>query len=455
MARPIKHGLDYFPLDVDTHDNEKIELLEAKYGPIGFYTLVKLWQRIYKHSFYINYSEDFLIVFSKKIWLKFDEVKTIMDFCLEKRLFNKNLFDKYKILTSSGIQKRWLRGMEGRTKIFIHKPYWIIDETEIFEENKLKKIVFTGNLVEETPISDTKNPEETRVFTGENTQNKKKKSKEKYKKGEGTTCNSDTNPEQGELPLPPPPSPPALLINKNEGENKNDGNSCNGTAVSLPSTGSDGACQAGDGSGNGTEPEGYSCPPSLKFIEKAFREVIPVLKEEGFMVKINHKLHAGKFNCSVKPEILGSLTTYSLLKRRVKRWIYDELEKIEGIEANNRKQLEVGSQQSAESEEEYLKRRIEELKKRLENRGDFIGRVFMAYEEKTGDHSVRASFQNFTKSPTEEKVDELKGSDNWKALVSGMDGTIDKIEGWMRSWPEIDAEIRECETRIQELEGGK
>ena len=47
MARPIKEGLDYFPLDTKLDD--KFELLEAKYGSDGvkvFGCIIKLFQRI-------------------------------------------------------------------------------------------------------------------------------------------------------------------------------------------------------------------------------------------------------------------------------------------------------------------------------------------------------------------------------------------------------------------------
>ena len=46
MARPIKTGLDYFPMDVDT--DEKFELIEAKHEIVGFGIVIKLFQRIYK-----------------------------------------------------------------------------------------------------------------------------------------------------------------------------------------------------------------------------------------------------------------------------------------------------------------------------------------------------------------------------------------------------------------------
>ena len=45
MARPIKDGVDYFPLDVNL--DMKFRLLEAKHGIVGFGIIIKLFQRIY------------------------------------------------------------------------------------------------------------------------------------------------------------------------------------------------------------------------------------------------------------------------------------------------------------------------------------------------------------------------------------------------------------------------
>ena len=56
MARPVKSGLNYFPMDVDMDD--KVELIEAKHGITGFGILIKLYQKIYKEGYYINWKEE-------------------------------------------------------------------------------------------------------------------------------------------------------------------------------------------------------------------------------------------------------------------------------------------------------------------------------------------------------------------------------------------------------------
>ena len=42
MARPIKSGLDYFPLDVDIDQDDKVAIIEAEHGMLGFGIVIKL-----------------------------------------------------------------------------------------------------------------------------------------------------------------------------------------------------------------------------------------------------------------------------------------------------------------------------------------------------------------------------------------------------------------------------
>ena len=52
MARPIKDGIDYFPLDVDFFQDDKIRLLKAEFGAKGITILVALLCDIYRTNGY-------------------------------------------------------------------------------------------------------------------------------------------------------------------------------------------------------------------------------------------------------------------------------------------------------------------------------------------------------------------------------------------------------------------
>ena len=42
MARPVKEGLEYFPLDCDIDQDDKVALIEAQHGIKGFGVVIKL-----------------------------------------------------------------------------------------------------------------------------------------------------------------------------------------------------------------------------------------------------------------------------------------------------------------------------------------------------------------------------------------------------------------------------
>lgn len=108
MARPIKHGLDYFPFDVDFFSDEKLYALSGEFGIKGEITTIKLLCAVYRNGYYIEWTE----------MLKFKLLKELPSVSVElleqvvKRLvkwgfFDKDLFDSASILTSRGIQRRY------------------------------------------------------------------------------------------------------------------------------------------------------------------------------------------------------------------------------------------------------------------------------------------------------------------------------------------------------------
>lgn len=136
MARPIKKGLDYFPLDVDIDIN--LELIEAEHGLEGFAIVIKLWQKIYSNGYYIDWDDDSILLFSKQSGAKIPLIETIVDSCFKRKIFNKKLFNEYKILTSSGIQKRYLLacGQSKRKRISFITEFTLVNSefTEVISE---------------------------------------------------------------------------------------------------------------------------------------------------------------------------------------------------------------------------------------------------------------------------------------------------------------------------------
>lgn len=131
MARPIKSGLDYFPVNVNISEDEKMEIIEAEFGPIGFYVIIKTFMRIYEmDGYYMMFTEREQKLFSKRINVDINEVIAIINSALKEGFFDKNLYEKYEILTSKGIQKRYLEAINRRTRVEFIKEYLLIEIPE-------------------------------------------------------------------------------------------------------------------------------------------------------------------------------------------------------------------------------------------------------------------------------------------------------------------------------------
>ena len=155
MARPVKKGLDFFPLDVTVDDN--LELLEAECGLEGFAIIIKLWQKIYATGYFIDWEEDNSLLFARKINSDLTTVNKVVNVGLNRGLFNKNLFNSYKILTSKGIQSRYTKICSDANR----KDYSIFDDYNLIN-----------------PELTTVKSEETLVKSESSTQSKVNKIKE-------------------------------------------------------------------------------------------------------------------------------------------------------------------------------------------------------------------------------------------------------------------------------------
>ena len=169
MARPLKAGVDYFPMDVD--DDDKIELLEAKHGLEGYAILIKLWKKIYKEGYFIIWNEDIEMLFAKRINSSIELINAVVNECLRRNLFNNDLYKKYNILTSNGIQQRYFKICKDCKRKNIN----------IISEYMLVKIDSLGLTTEETTINSGFNTEETTINSVESTQRIEENRKEKKK----------------------------------------------------------------------------------------------------------------------------------------------------------------------------------------------------------------------------------------------------------------------------------
>lgn len=136
LARPKKDGLDYFPLDVDLFEDDKIKILKSRYGADGIILYLYLLCRIYRQGYYMRVNEDFEYIISEDLKMSPDKVKQVLTFLLSRSLFDSTLFQSDAVLTSAGIQKRFQLAVKERAKKNPIKTgrYWLLkkEETEPF-----------------------------------------------------------------------------------------------------------------------------------------------------------------------------------------------------------------------------------------------------------------------------------------------------------------------------------
>ena len=181
MARPQKEGLDYFPLDTDIAEDEKVLYLEAETGLEGFAIYVKLLSTIYRNNYYMMWTETQLSIYSRRFFVDKNTLSTVVSVCNNIGLFDKNLFEKYGILTSHGIQTRYLLALERRSNVTLIDEYCLLDREKIAKSKKVKLIsapkqVSAYNNPHSTVVSVYNNPIKAPLTSAETPQSKVKES---------------------------------------------------------------------------------------------------------------------------------------------------------------------------------------------------------------------------------------------------------------------------------------
>ena len=151
MARPVKAGLDYFPLDV--YCDNKLKLIEAEFGLKGFAIVVKLWQKTYaERGYYCEFDEEAALLFADSVRMGGNAVSEIVRAAVKRGIFDAGMYEKYKILTSHGIQKRYMEGTGKRVRVEIEKRYLLLSAPEINQN-----VVLNGVSGGENAVSDAGN----------------------------------------------------------------------------------------------------------------------------------------------------------------------------------------------------------------------------------------------------------------------------------------------------------
>ena len=144
MARYVKSGLDYFPLNVNIDQDDKIALIEAQHGIVGFGIVVKLLMKIYSEGYFYCWSEKEQLLFSRRINVDINVINVCINDCARWGLFDEALYSEHEILTSKGIQARYFEAVKRRQKIEVVKEYLLLDGKTLNAYNNLVYVDING-----------------------------------------------------------------------------------------------------------------------------------------------------------------------------------------------------------------------------------------------------------------------------------------------------------------------
>ena len=162
MARPLKQGIDYFPLSVDFLRDIKVRKIKRACGPYTVEILLCLLGNIYRETgYYIGWDEDTMFLVADEVGAKEGLVEETVNKAVQVGFFNQEKFNEYRILTSNGIQKRYLEATKKRKEVVISDIY-LVNDTIKDEETLVNGVDNEQSKVNKSKVNKSKvNKKET------------------------------------------------------------------------------------------------------------------------------------------------------------------------------------------------------------------------------------------------------------------------------------------------------
>lgn len=108
MARSAKQGLGYFPFDIDFFQDLRIRKLIKYQGGKAVTVYALLLCLIYRDGYYIRWDEELPFIISEQTGYDEAYIREVITCCLNIGLFSKELYKAESVLTSKGIQVRYM-----------------------------------------------------------------------------------------------------------------------------------------------------------------------------------------------------------------------------------------------------------------------------------------------------------------------------------------------------------
>ena len=134
MARPEKTGIDYYPLEVGFLKERRMHSLIKKYGSDAIAVFIHILNEGYENKgYYLILDADFYDFATDVIYITEDRIREIISQLCNKGFFQMMRFDGEMVLTSKGMQERFLNIIKSlRRKSEFHPipQIWLLQGTE-------------------------------------------------------------------------------------------------------------------------------------------------------------------------------------------------------------------------------------------------------------------------------------------------------------------------------------
>lgn len=128
MARPTAKGVEYFPLNVNFINDLKVRKLLLSCGAQSIAVLIYLLSTIYKdEGYFVEIHEDEIDLIALDVNVTPEFVLEVINKACEVRFFDVKLYNNFNILTSKGIQERYLKITERRKNSVVITQFNLIN----------------------------------------------------------------------------------------------------------------------------------------------------------------------------------------------------------------------------------------------------------------------------------------------------------------------------------------
>ena len=131
LVRRLKQGIDYYPLDCYFIDDIKVRKILHTNGAGAIAVLIDLLGNIYRdEGYYMKWDDDICFLVADKVGTSEASVQEIVRRAVHVDFFDGKLFEKYQILTSRGIQGRFVEATKRRKETEIYREFNLINDIE-------------------------------------------------------------------------------------------------------------------------------------------------------------------------------------------------------------------------------------------------------------------------------------------------------------------------------------